>query len=294
MGRIADALERAERQRDTTPLIGRSDRPSSAQGWGACRGLIQEPTLDSALATDVGRASELPVAGLAENIVTYYDRGSKISEQYRSLRTRLLIENPYHEHRLYVVSSAVHGEGKSVTVLNLAFSFAEIRHLNVLVIDADLRRPSLAAMLNAEATPGLTELLLDEAKYEEAVRPTPVANLSFVPAGGTHERSVAELFSTRLARRTFARFQRDYHCVLADAPPVTNVADVGILGQLSSGVILVLRMHRTPEPLARRAVSHLNQNKIPVIGGVVIGDTDPAGDCGCRQERHRNDRWVCG
>ncbi len=290
MGRIADALERAERPRDRTSPTASSDRATSASGWGGWRGIMQEPALDSTLADDAGNVAAPPVPGLAESIVTYNDPASTISEQYRSLRTRLLSENGYHEHRFYVVSSAVHGEGKSVTVSNLGFSLAEIRHLRIVVIDADLRRPSLAAMLNTERTPGLADLLLGKASYDEVVRATPLTNLFFVPAGNTHQRSVAELFSTRLARGIFARFQRDYHYVLADSPPVTTVADVSILGQLSSGVILVLRMHRTPEPLARRAVDHLSQNKIPIIGGVLIGDEESAGHYGFQHGRHRAQR----
>ena len=289
MGRIADALARAERQRELTTPSGAAAETKTPDRWGGWYGAAQQPVRESTATEVLSFSSAPPAPGMAEEIVTYYDRSSIVSEQYRSLRTRLLSANPYHEHRLYAISSAVPGEGKSVTVVNLGFSFAEIGHLRTLVIDADFRHSSLAAMLNTDPAPGLADLLRDEVSYEDVIRTTPAPNLCFVPAGRTRGRPAAELFSTRLARVVFSRFQKDYHYVLVDTPPLTTVADVGILGQMTSGVIFVIRMHRTAEPLALRALKHLTQNNIPVIGSVVIGDHDPAGGYG----HHHGLRRYC-
>lgn len=294
MGRIADALARAERQREQTTPSGAAAETKTPNRWSGWYGAAQQPVRESTATEVLWLSPGPPAPGMAEEIVTYYDRSSMVSEQYRSLRTRLLSANPNHEHRLYAISSAVHKEGKSVTVLNLGFSFAEIRHLRTLVIDADFRHSSLAAMLNTDPVPGLADLLRDEVACEDAIRTTPAPNLRFVPAGRIRGRPAAELFSTRLARAAFNRFQKDYHYVLVDTPPVTTVADVGIMGQMMSGVIFVIRMHRTPELLARRALKHLTQNNIPIIGSVVIGDNDPSGGYGqhyglrryCRHDGH--------
>jgi len=218
--------------------------------------------------------------GLAEDLVSYYQGSSAVSERYRSLRTRLLAASPPHDHRVYAISSALPGEGKSVTAANLAFSFAEVAYLRVLLVDADLRRGSLAGMLNTESSPGLADVLWETALLQEVVRPTPVPNLFFVPAGDTRGRSLAELLSSPSARAVFNRMQREYHCTIVDTPSAGIFADVEIIGQMTSGVIFVVRMHRTSEPLALKAVRHLAHNSIPVLGAVVIGENDPTGGIG--------------
>ncbi|NOT00948.1 MAG: CpsD/CapB family tyrosine-protein kinase [Phycisphaerales bacterium] len=325
MGRIAEALARAERERGTGGFAPerRGGRGVATRGpacaesrFGGDRGveLETEGKRDGDGGTDQGALREAypmsaainrwsewygaageteprvdenattsksaPVAGMSPQVVTYYDRSSLASEQYRSLRTRLLSQNPYQERRMWAVTSAVPKEGKSLTTVNLAFSLAEIRHLRVLIVDCDFRHSSLAKMVNAPNEPGLADMLQDRATYDEIILPTPVPNLFFAPAGRTHGRSAPELLSTPTARATFARFQREFHYTIVDTPPAATVADVGIIGQMTSGVLFVVRMHRTPEPLAKRAVKHLLNNSVPIVGAVVVGDDDPTGGYG--------------
>lgn len=278
MGRIADALQRIH---EITPDDGGSptgDRLPGAEGgarwYGSARS--ESSTLDSDVDARTHTPSGPPVEGLSKEIVTYYDPSSVISEQYRSLRTRLLSANPHQEHRIFAVTSAVSREGKSMTTVNLGFTLAEIRHLRILIVDGDLRKGTLGRTLNIDRTPGLADVLRNDATYDQIIRPTPAANLFFVPPGRTHGRSAPELLSTHAARSMFRRFERDFHYTIVDTPPASSVTDVGVIGQMTSGVIFVVRMNRTPEPLAKRAIKFLQGNNIPIVGGLIIGEDDPS------------------
>jgi capsular exopolysaccharide synthesis family protein len=192
----------------------------------------------------------------------------------------LLSQNPNYEHRVIAITSAVPKEGKSVTTLNLACVLAEIRHLRVLVVDGDFRRSSLAHMLNQSDRPGLAEVLNGELPYEEVIRDTPIPNLKFIPAGSTHHRSAAELLTVADAPATFQRMKDEFHYTIVDTPPATTVTDVGIIGQLCTGVVLLVRLNRTHEAAAKRAVRLLQVNNIPIIGCMVVGRDMPVGAYG--------------
>jgi capsular exopolysaccharide synthesis family protein len=278
MGRIAEALKRAEQERRRT--LGSNPCPVDT--------LKEEPPLSTARLTIP--ASELAAAdgssgvteepnpliqGLSESLVPFYERSSLVTEQYRSLRTRMLSSNPNYEHRIIAITSAVPKEGKSVTTLNLGCILAEIRHLKVLVVDGDFRRSSLAHMLNQPTGPGLAEVLEGEATYEDVLRSTPVPNLMFIPAGSTHNRSAAQLLTAAAASPAFKRMQNDFHYTIVDTPPATTVTDVGIIGQMCTGVIVIVRLHRTYEAAAKRAVRLLQVNNIPIVGCLLVGRDAP-------------------
>ena len=220
------------------------------------------------------------VDGLSESLVPFYEHSSLVTEQYRSLRTRLLSQNPHYEHKVIAITSAVPKEGKSVTTLNLGCVLAEIRHLRVLVVDGDFRRSSLADMLNQSSGPGFAEVLRHEATYHEVLRDTAIPNLKFLPAGSTKKRSAAELLTEASARPAFQQMQNDFHYTIVDTPPATTVTDVGIVGQMCSGVIMIVRLHRTYEAAAKRAVRLLQVNNIPIIGCMLVGRDAPVGQYG--------------
>lgn len=278
MGRIADALKRAEEERrrsiassGTTALM---DAPRSAGAVTPGSVIIPGPAID--VPTDQDGPVPL-IEGLSESLVPFYERSALVTEQYRSLRTRLLSSNPNYEHRILVVTSAVPKEGKSVTTLNLGCILAEIRHLKVLVVDGDFRRSSLAQMLNQPTGPGLADVLDGRATYEEVVRSTPIPNLSFMPAGSTKDRSAPELLTAASATVAFRRMQNEFHYTIVDTPPATTVTDVGIIGQMCTGVIMLVRLHRTHEAAAKRAVRLLQVNNIPIVGCLLVGRDGPAG-----------------
>jgi Mrp family chromosome partitioning ATPase len=101
-----------------------------------------------------------------------------------------------------------------------------------------------------------------------------------MPAGDTSVRSAAELLTVASARPTFKRMLNDYHYTIVDTPPATTVTDVGIIGQMCTGVILIVRLHRTHEAAAKRAVRLLQVNNISIVGCMIVGRDAPAGDYG--------------
>ncbi|HUU84357.1 MAG TPA: CpsD/CapB family tyrosine-protein kinase [Phycisphaerae bacterium] len=291
MGRIADALKKAEQQR--REKLGHAGSPVDGD-CGEAVAVVSAPSpvldasgdelfgcLTAASGGAIG-ANEVspPTAGMDESLVAYYDPSSVISEQYRGLRTRLLSQNPDNEHRTMAITSSLPRDGKTVTALNTAFILAEIRHLRVLVVDGDFRRSSLAGMLKLGSSPGLAELLMGEASYEEVLQPTAAPNLFFVAAGQTHGRSAAEVLSSQSATSIFATFRNQFHYTIIDTPPASTVTDVGIIGQWCNGVIMVVRLDKTPEPMAQRAVRLLQANNIPILGTVLVGGDRRSGGYG--------------
>jgi capsular exopolysaccharide synthesis family protein len=277
MGRIAEALKRAEEERqralETAPVEDAAagvpvepSTPATAGQPGPGSGLEETP--DEPISV---------VQGLSDSLIPFFERSSLVTEQYRSLRTRLLSQNPDYEHRLLAVTSAIPKEGKSVTALNLSCTLAEIRHLKVLVVDGDFRRSSLAFMLDQPDQPGLAEILRGQVTVGEALRHTPIPNLMFIPAGNKEQHSAAELLAATSAHPAFKQMQHDFHYTIVDTPPATTVTDVGIIGQMCTGVIVVVRLHRTAEVAAKRAVRLLQVNNIPIVGCLIVGRDLPPG-----------------
>jgi len=271
MGRIADALRRAEQERRQAMAAA----PDSGRATATLAPPGPRPPVAPQQDTDESKEPVSLVEGLSESLIPYFDRSALVTEQYRSLRTRLLSQNPNYEHRVIAITSAVPKEGKSVTTLNLGCILAEIRHLKVLVVDGDFRRSSLAQMLNQPPGPGLADVLSGTAGYEDVLRPTPIPNLTLMPAGSTKDRSAAELLTTAATTPVFRRMQNDFHYTIVDTPPATTVTDVGIIGQMCTGVITVVRLHRTHETAAKRAVRLLQVNNIPIIGCLLVGRDAP-------------------
>jgi len=268
-------LKRAEEERRLTL----SGAPRSAGGpTSPTAGHPLSAVLEEGAGHAAGSAQGESVAvvdGVSDSLVPFFERSSLVTEQYRSLRTRLLSQNPNYEHRVIAITSAVPKEGKSVTTLNLGCILAEIRHLKVLVVDGDFRRSSLAHMLNQTTAPGLADVIAGEASYEEAMHATPIPNLMFMPAGRTRGRSAAELLTAATTLPIFGRMQNEFHYTIVDTPPATTVTDVGIIGQMCSGVIVIVRLHRTHEAAAKRAVRLLQVNNIPILGTLLVGRDAP-------------------
>lgn len=280
MGRVAEALARSGQATFLPPLNEGTDhpQPASTARIARLRSATQGPQPD--LSADPGTLfPEEPTVpdGVDPCLTVVLQPESFISEQYRAVRTRLLSHNPACEPWTLGVTSSNPREGKSVTTLNLGFALSELRHLKVALVDADLRNSSLAKLLNLKTGPGLAEVIRGEVSYQEAICPTHQDNVSLIPAGSSGTHNPAKLLG---ARRTedFLRFlRREHHYVLIDMPPAHSFADVGILGQLCTGVILVVRMNRTSEPAAKRTVRLLQSNKINVLGCVLaaIKETSP-------------------
>jgi capsular exopolysaccharide synthesis family protein len=210
----------------------------------------------------------MPAWDVSPQVVALHHRNSSITEQYRAVRTWLLRRAITGEHSCLAVTSSVSKEGKTVTVANLAVVLAEVRHLKILAVDADFRHGHLAGLLKMPHSPGLAEVVAGRATLEEATRSTPLGNLFVVPAGACQGLSPAELVNSTALARVFEEFRERYDFVLVDTPPVQRLSDTGVIGALCAGILVVVRMNRTPAPLVQQSVRWLQSNNLNVVGCV--------------------------
>jgi capsular exopolysaccharide synthesis family protein len=206
--------------------------------------------------------------GFAEELVAYHDRGGKITEEYRALRTSLLAQNP-QERFSYVLTSAEPTEGKTVTTVNLGFVLTERPDRETVLVDFDLRKPRLARLLNGDREPGVADYLRGNAKVEDIIRPSVYPNLFYIPAGRVHHSEVGELIGRSEVETLVEQLRRTHDFVLFDSPPLNSVSDAGILGQVVGQVLLVVRMAKTRRESVEQAVRLLHAANVD-LGGVVM------------------------
>lgn len=199
------------------------------------------------------------------------------AEAYRALRTRVMRLQATGGIRSIVIGSALPGEGKTITSLNLAMCCAQLHEMKVLVIDADLRTRGLTKLLGYPAAPGLAEAIVGKADYESAILSTDVPNLYVLAAGET---SVAppELFASAQWKEFISWCSRSFKLVLVDAPPILSLSDFDLITQPCDGCLVVVRAHRTPRALLKNAASQIDTKKLlGVVYNQVSFDADKHG-----------------
>ncbi len=190
-------------------------------------------------------------------------RTSVAGEAYRAVRTALLFSRAGNPPKVILVTSSVLGEGKTVTALNLATSFAQLRGRSLL-IDADLRRPRCHRALRVENEVGLADVLVGRVALQDAIRPTDIPEL-FVLTAGASAPSPLELLGSDQMRELLATVSEQFDFVLVDSPPVIPVSDAVTLSTMVDGVVLVVDTH-TPKQAARET-----RDRFEYVGAKVIG-----------------------
>lgn len=201
---------------------------------------------------------------------------SVAAEQYRSLRTRISRGDHGGAVRTIIVTSPLKGDGKSLTAANLALTMAQEFHQRVLLIDADLRQPTVHRLFGIADTPGLSDVLMGGVALEQALVEVPEHRLSLLPSGGPSS-NPAELLGTVAMRRTLDTLRAKYDRIILDMPPVSPLADVEILLPSADGLVLIVRAGVTPRPSIEHALSRLDPAKVL---GVVLNESDAAGSYG--------------
>jgi non-specific protein-tyrosine kinase len=196
-------------------------------------------------------------------LVTITDPRSPAAEAYRTLRTNLSFFSLDQPIRSLVVTSPAAGEGKSTAVANLAVTMAQSGRRTVLV-DCDLRRPSLHELFGLNMAPGLTNVVLEE-MAELPLQATGVDGLSLLSSGPTPP-NPADLLGAQRMERLIAQLSERADIVLFDAPPVVAAADAAILGAKADGVLLVIQAGRTRRDQSERARELLEQAKVRIVG----------------------------
>ncbi len=225
--------------------------------------------LDTSVKTidDVERALQAAVLGvIPQNVGTLMKEGpdSPHAEAYRVLRTNLLFARKDPTANTLTVVSGGAGEGKSTTIFNLATIFAQHGH-RVLIVDSDLRRPSLHKLMNVSNSIGLTNYLLKQNTIEEVVQTTSMPSLFFLPSGKLPSSSLGILNSLQM--KDFIREAKTrFDFVFFDSPPIMGVSDASVLASEVDMAILVIQYRKYPQAMTIRA-----KQMVEKVGGNLLG-----------------------
>jgi len=193
-----------------------------------------------------------------------------LNESVNSARTMLLHTAKAQNMQILMVTSAMQGEGKTSLASQLATSMATAG-LRTLILDCDLRNPSMHKLFDAPLTPGCAEVLCQEIDVSEAVQPTSVPNLWLIPAGQCSNRVITALAQGHPLETLFNRLRGQFDFIVVDSCPVLPVADSLLVGQHVDGVVLSILQDISQLPKVMTTAEKLTQLNIPLLGAVVNG-----------------------
>ncbi len=275
MSRIQDILSKAERDGSVRHSHGGGDDQRRAAEARAdetappppLRRMDRRPTRDARPLPESLR--EAVSSGYDPLLVAAVATHSLTAEQYRTLRTRLVLLEEGRARRVLLVTSPAKGDGKSITAANLALTMAQEFNRQVVLVDADLRHPTAHALLGIPQQPGLVDVLGGSATLEDALVLLPDAHLAVLPAG-LPPAQPAELLGSASMRRTLEVLRSRFDRVIVDMPPVVPLADVGVLAPQCDGVLLIVRAGVTPKPLIERALGTFDAERLL---GIVLNES---------------------
>jgi len=288
MGRIAEALKRAQQeraQRTEGSVLGSETGPhapgetefdaggDAQSSNGGSAGFVSRSSIVTPPPPQPFAVTTPPIESdcIGPQVVALHDPASDIAEKFRSARTRLVTGNPDGSARVFAVTSSLPKEGKTTTTANLGFSLAELRHLRVAIIDCDFRHRGLSKVFSAADKPGIAEFIRGDKSLAEVCLPAVRNNLFLIPAGDLGDTYPSELLSGRRVAAAFKEINERFHYTLIDAPATNTVADTGLIAPLCHSVVIVIRMGRTPEPLLQRCVRMLQANHVEIAGSILVG-----------------------
>jgi protein-tyrosine kinase len=268
MSRIHEALQRAYLERGKAPISSDIQvvEPMSTSNFE-----VEEPPVAKA---------EVPLENIAKrtwnpsvaSLPTLADRGAGV-EQFRSLRSHVYQARYEAPLKTILVASGMPSEGKSFIAANLAISLARNSIHNILLIDGDLRRPTLHDLLGAPNSPGLSDYLDGHAGFTDIMQcgrggknsengiVSKISNLTFIASGGYRDNS-SELVSNHHIEELVARVSSNFDWIVIDAPPVLPVTDAVELARAADAVLLVAREGRTTYEVAQRAKAAFSARRV--------------------------------
>lgn len=204
-----------------------------------------------------------------EGFITTLDVNSKLSEEFRSIK-RPLVMNAFvqgkarvNRSNLILITSSVPGEGKTFSAINLALSIANERDKKVLLIDADLAKPSISTKLGIKSSPGLIEYLEGKVNFSEVVSKTDLSGLRVIPAGQRHRFSTELLASDKMQQLCDELSQRyTDRIVIFDSPPLLAATQAEVLAGLVGQVVLVVSAEETVQSDIKMAIEKLQGSEV--------------------------------
>ena len=232
--------------------------------------------------TAAAEAIETPNVRLSSRLVAGLAPKSLAAEQYRQLRTRLAHAEGAGTLRTVLVTSPQKGEGKSVTSANLALTMAQELQRRVVIVEADLRKPSMQELFGLPPGPGLTEYLAGAVELKDVMRFLPEHNLTVIHAGSAAA-NPAELLGSTAMRRLLDTLRTRFDRVILDTPPVLPLADVAVLAPMVDGMLMVVRAGVTPKPAIENALRAFDSSRLL---GIVLNDSGHEQDYRYEATRH--------
>ena len=203
-------------------------------------------------------------------IITVEEPLSLAAESYRRIKTSLEFANVDKQPQVVQVVSSMQGEGKSVTVLNIAATYAEDGK-KVIVVDLDFRRPKLHRSFRVENKNGITDVLSGHLTLEEAIKHGD-NGIDCLNRGTKAPYPTAVLGSEQMAK-VFEELRKQYEYIIVDCPPILAVSDAAIVSKLCDGCLFVISQSKTEKNAARESIKILRDNNVNILGCVFCGIT---------------------
>lgn len=203
----------------------------------------------------------------ASQLITLRDPRSPAAEAYRTLRTNIQFSSLDKPLQTLLATSTAPDEGKSTTIANLAVAMAQAEQ-QVILVDCDLRRPTLHTLFGMSNENGLTNMILAQDLDLLPLQPTEVPGLHLLTSGPLPPRP-ADILGSRRMEQVIARLRKEADIILFDTPPVVAVTDAAVLATRVDGVLLVLQAHKTSRDRARQARQILEKVKANIVGVVL-------------------------
>lgn len=262
MSKIYEALEKAEKER-AAEVAKRVPPPVEPQEEGTSLGGFAEVRIVPEVSGGEGARQDL---------VVYYEPNSLASEQFRKLRAHLLKLKIPEPPKTIMVTSATNAEGKSFVAANLAVGIANELHFQALLVDCDLRNPSLSKWFGLQGDRGLSDYLTGNGRASEIVLGTEMEKLSLLPAGKIPDNPTELIGSKRMeALVQELKLKSEERYVIFDSTPLLATTEPEVLSRWVDGIILVVRAGLTPRETIVQALKRIEKEKIL---GVVLNGLD--------------------
>lgn len=278
MGKVYDALKRAEEQRTrrvqstasaaslSQPAEAEAPAPPPSPPRSRARGLL------SGLSKSVRRsAAPEPASALNKRRITLLQPESFVAEQFRTLRARIDSLAATRAVGTLAVTSALPGDGKSLAAIGLAVVYSMQPGRRVLLMDCDLRQPAIAASLGLRVDAGLAEVLAGSATLEDAVLRVEGSELDVLPVRAIPQ-NPSELLGSEAMPRLLESLGAEYDRIILDLPPTLGLPDSKTVSELCDGVVFVVRADVTPEPEIASALEVIDRRRVL---GIVMNGAEP-------------------
>jgi protein-tyrosine kinase len=278
MGKVYDALKRAEEQRARRVQDATSASAAAPPMFEPTRAAGAEPRAARSrrLLSRLTRMARKPAptetaSQLNKRRITLLQPESFVAEQFRTLRARLDSLSSTRPVRTLAVTSALPGDGKTLAAIGLAVVNSMQPGRRVVLVDCDLRKPTVGASLGLRVDAGLAELLEGTASLEDAVMRVENSQLDVLPVRAIPA-NPSELLASENMRKLLEALANRYDRVILDVPPTLGLPDAKTMSELCDGVIFVVRADVTPEPEIASALDVLDRRRVL---GLVMNGSDP-------------------